>query len=62
MTQTAELTSNLEMASPAEPAAVPALEVRDLRKEFIRRDGGRRPEPDEVAVPPDRTAQDGHGR
>jgi ABC-2 type transport system ATP-binding protein len=42
MTQTAELTSNLEMASPSEAAAVPALEVRDLRKEFIRRDGGKR--------------------
>ena len=42
MIQTAELTSNLEMASPSDPAAVPALEVHDLRKEFIRRDGGRR--------------------
>jgi ABC-2 type transport system ATP-binding protein len=42
MTQTAELTSNLEMASPSEPVAVPALEVHDLRKEFIRRDGGKR--------------------
>ena len=42
MIQTAEHTSSLEMASPSEPAAVPALEVRDLRKEFIRRDGGKR--------------------
>ena len=42
MIQTAEHTSSFEMASPSEPAAVPALEVRDLRKEFIRRDGGKR--------------------
>src|SRR6476620_859575 len=42
MIQTAEHTSSLEMASGSEPAAVPALEVRDLRKEFIRRDGGKR--------------------
>ena len=42
MIQTAEHTSSLEMASPSEPAAVPALEVRELRKEFIRRDGGKR--------------------
>lgn len=41
MTQTAEHTSSIEMASPSEPAAVPALEVRDLRKVFIRRDGTR---------------------
>jgi ABC-2 type transport system ATP-binding protein len=42
MTQTAEHTSSVEMATPSEPAAVPALEVHDLRKEFIRRDGGKR--------------------
>ena len=42
MTQIAEHTSSLEMATPSEPAAVPALEVHDLRKEFIRRDGGKR--------------------
>ena len=42
MIQTAEHTSSLEMASPSESAAVPALEVRELRKEFIRRDGGKR--------------------
>jgi ABC-2 type transport system ATP-binding protein len=41
MTQTAEHTTSFEMASPSEPAAVPALEVRDLRKVFIRRDGTR---------------------
>src|SRR5215204_1297251 len=38
MTQTAEHTFSLEMASPSEPAAVPALVVDDLRKEFIRKD------------------------
>ena len=42
MTQIAEHTSSVEMATPSEPAAVPALEVHDLRKEFIRRDGGKR--------------------
>ena len=32
MTQIAEHTSSVEMATPSEPAAVRALEVRDLRK------------------------------
>src|SRR6266498_2024599 len=40
MSQTAEVTMSAEAPSPR--AAVPALEVVDLRKEFIRRDGGRR--------------------
>jgi ABC-2 type transport system ATP-binding protein len=40
MSQTAEITIPAEMPSLPEP--VPALEVVDLRKEFIRRDGGRR--------------------
>jgi ABC-2 type transport system ATP-binding protein len=40
MSQTAEFTMNAE--APAPRAAVPALEVVDLRKEFIRRDGGKR--------------------
>src|SRR6266542_1290466 len=40
MSQTAEGTMSAEAPSPR--AAVPALEVVDLRKEFIRRDGGRR--------------------
>src|SRR5207244_12005488 len=39
MTQTAEQTISAEM--PAPPELVPALEVVDLRKEFIRRDGTR---------------------
>ena len=39
MTQTAEFTTSTEMATEA--AVVPALEVRELRKEFIRRDGKR---------------------
>jgi ABC-2 type transport system ATP-binding protein len=41
MTQTAEFTSDIEMASQPEAVVVPALEVRDLRKEFIRKDGKR---------------------
>jgi ABC-2 type transport system ATP-binding protein len=41
MSQTAEFTTDVEMSSQPEPASVPALEVRDLRKEFIRRDGNR---------------------
>jgi ABC-2 type transport system ATP-binding protein len=41
MTQTAEFTTDVEMASQPEPVVVPALEVRDLRKEFIRKDGKR---------------------
>ena len=41
MTQTAEFTTDVEMASQPEPVVVPALEVLDLRKEFIRRDGKR---------------------
>jgi ABC-2 type transport system ATP-binding protein len=41
MNQTAEFTSSVEMASPSDVAVVPALEVHDLRKEFIRRDGTR---------------------
>jgi ABC-2 type transport system ATP-binding protein len=40
MIQTAEFTQSTEMSSPPEP--VRALEVIELRKEFIRRDGGRR--------------------
>jgi ABC-2 type transport system ATP-binding protein len=39
MSQTAELTTDIEMASQPDPVVVPALEVRDLRKEFIRKDG-----------------------
>jgi ABC-2 type transport system ATP-binding protein len=41
MNQTAEFTSSVELASPSDVAVVPALEVHDLRKEFIRRDGTR---------------------
>ena len=41
MTQTAELTTSIEMASQPEAVVVAALEVRELRKEFIRRDGKR---------------------
>jgi ABC-2 type transport system ATP-binding protein len=39
MSQTAEVTMSAELASPR--PTVPALEVVDLRKEFIRRDGNR---------------------
>lgn len=39
MTQTAEFTTSAEMLASPEP--VPALEVVELRKEFIRRDGRR---------------------
>jgi ABC-2 type transport system ATP-binding protein len=42
MSQTAEITNRFEMASPSEPAAVPALVVDELRKEFIRKDGKRK--------------------
>src|SRR5215204_4368146 len=42
MTQTAEHTTSLEMTLPSEPAAVPALVVDELRKEFIRKDGRRK--------------------
>jgi ABC-2 type transport system ATP-binding protein len=41
MSQTAEFTSDIEMASQPDAVVVPALEVRDLRKEFIRKDGKR---------------------
>ena len=41
MTQTAELTTSIEMASQPEAVVVAALEVHELRKEFIRRDGKR---------------------
>ena len=44
MSQTADLPMNVEISSPAEAARVPALEVVDLRKEFLRgkRKGWRR--------------------
>jgi ABC-2 type transport system ATP-binding protein len=41
MIQTAEYTTDIEMASQPDAVVVPALEVRDLRKEFIRKDGKR---------------------
>jgi ABC-2 type transport system ATP-binding protein len=41
MTQTAERTTSIEMASQPDAVVVPALEVRELRKEFIRKDGKR---------------------
>ena len=41
MSQTAEITTSAEMPSPAEAEPVTALEVHDLRKEFIRKDGKR---------------------
>jgi ABC-2 type transport system ATP-binding protein len=42
MTQTTEFAPDVEMATQPEAVVVPALEVLDLRKEFIRKDGKRK--------------------